>query len=243
MFSSMPWPVYVLLLGILAIPVAIVVAGQLKVERLKARAGLEELSRMALPEFLKYLTNLFAGLGYHVDRPPAQSGYGIDLILTDGTGRRTAVQASRYDERVAAEAIRELSEGAGYHRCQDALLVSLKGFAGPAVTMAEETGAMLWDLADLADAMDKVRSRPSFGAVGAERRVAPAAGRQLPAERPAPVSPELPADPPPPEEAGPKGPPCPICRKPMEPRVAAGREIWLCSRFPRCNGAKLKDEV
>lgn len=240
MFSSVPWPVYVLLLGLIAIPLALVVAGQVKVERLKDRAGLSDLSRMALPEFLKYLTNLFAGLGYQVDRPPAQSAYGADLILTGGTGRRTAVQARHFSERITPEAVRELSEGAGYHRCQDTLLISVRGFAGPAVTMAEETGAMLWDLNDLADAMDKVRSRPSFGALGADRSGGGRQGER--AERAAPSRQAPVVDLPPPDVRGPSGPPCPICRTPMEPRVAAGREIWLCSQFPRCTGARLKDD-
>jgi hypothetical protein len=36
------------------------------------------------------------------------------------------------------------------------------------------------------------------------------------------------------------GPACPKCGAPMTARRANDQAIWLCSRFPQCNGSKLK---
>lgn len=37
------------------------------------------------------------------------------------------------------------------------------------------------------------------------------------------------------------GPACPECGSPMVARMAGGRPIWLCSRFPGCKGARTKN--
>jgi hypothetical protein len=234
MFDAVPWPVYLLFLAAVLLPLGFKLRQQLKADRNLQRAGLAHIHRMAWPEFVRYLETLFSGLGYQVERAAGKTDYGVDLILKDGTGRRTAVNARHFKERVDKPALPEVAEGAAFYDCQDTLLITVVGYTNGAINMAEETGALLWDTEDLADAMEKVRTRPSFQASKPART---AAGREtaaavVPPPAPAPAVPEAPA--------GPKGPPCPICGKPMEPKLAAGREIWLCSRFPRCNGAQLK---
>jgi hypothetical protein len=260
--SSLPWFVWAVLGLIIVIPVTIGIAVMAGNERRVGRAGLKHVRQMSLPDFIQYLTTLYDGLGYHVERPGKGSGdYGVDLILTDGTGRRTAVSARHFQARVGRDEIRALHEGAEYHRCKDALVVTTVGFASAAVAMAEETGAILWDTGDLADAMDKVRARPSFGSGRGglvPTDAAPAAqGTALPsrlgagrpaAQAPQPRSPQpaLPPQAPTPIAAEPgeaNGPPCPVCGTPMMAREAAGRGIWLCSRFPRCNGAQMRGEA
>ncbi|HWI64870.1 MAG TPA: restriction endonuclease [Symbiobacteriaceae bacterium] len=242
MLAAIPWYVYLLFLGAVGLPMAYMWAGALREERTLARAGLSHVRRMAWPEFLRYLEALFAGLGYQVERTPSRNDYGADLLLKDGTGRRTAVNARHFKERVGPEALQEVAEGAQYHDCEDTLVVSAVGFTNKAIDASEENGTILWDAGDLADAAEKVRIRPSFQPREAHRpgAVPPAAGSHIAASLQAAATREIPLPPADPQ-AAPQGPPCPVCGKPMEPKVAAGREIWLCSRFPRCNGAELRE--
>jgi hypothetical protein len=267
MFSSLPWFIWAIILLVILIPAAIAIAVLTADRRKLARAGLQDVRQMAPAEFVRYLTTLFSGLGYRVEQPGDGGEYGVDLVLTDGTGRRTAVCARHYLTRVDRDEIRAGQDGAEYQRCSDALVVTTAGFTGGAVTMGEETGAILWDAGDLADAMDKVRNRPSFGAGDGARTLAesPAAGsmtddtppsraaaRRAPgsegpaypaqALRPAGTVPDQTPTPIAAQPEGPKGPPCPVCGTAMLPREAAGRAIWLCSRFPRCSGAAIRGD-
>jgi len=230
MFAAIPWYVFVLFLAGVGLPLAYMWVHATRAERLLSRAGLLHVRKMAWPEFLRYLEALYSGLGYQVERPPSREDYGADLILRDGTGRRTAVNARHFKEKVTPEALQEVADGAEYYGCQDTLVVGALGFVNKTIDGSEETGTILWDMDDLADAMDKVRSRPASFKPREQSLQAPvAAARELP--RPVQEEPQ-----------GPHGPACPICRKPMEAKVAAGRDIWLCSRFPRCNGARMRGE-
>lgn len=234
--SSMLWVIGGILLAAVAVPLIVLVTQQLKRERLLTRAGLSEHSKMNLPDFLRYLETLFGGLGYRVEKLPSRDDGGLDLVLVDGTGRRTAVLARRWKERIDRSALQRVAEGAAYHQCEDTLVLSIAGYQNNAIAMAEETGAFLWGAEDLADAMEKVRTRPSFQP--AERARTSAAIQSNSAGQPkqaaALQTPTV-------DQVTPQTPLCPHCRSAMAPRVAAGREIWLCSRFPRCNGARMKE--
>jgi len=244
MLAAIPWPVYVLVLGAIGLPVVYLWVHAVREERLMRRAGLSHGRQMDLPAFIRYLESLFAGLGYHVKRTAQRDQYGADLLLKDGTGRQTAVNARHFKERISPDVLSEVASGAEYHDCEETLVVSTIGFANQTIDAAEETGTILWDMSDLADAMEKVRTRPQPRLAWDED---PAPLQPAPAAAPhslfAPVAAtRQPAVlPPEPEADAPSGPPCPICRQPMEAKVAAGRDIWLCSRFPRCNGATLRE--
>lgn len=262
MLAAIPWPIFVLMAGAIGLPVVYLWVQAVREERLLRRAGLNHARQMPLPDFIRYLETLFTGLGYHVRRTPQRDDYGADLLLKDGTGRQTAINARHFKERIAPEVLREVASGAEHHECEETLVVSIIGFANMTIDDAEETGTILWDASDLADAMEKVRTRPQprlswdeSPAPGDPRGGTPEGpnpfARAPLAPGPAAQSPFSPAPvaaarqpvplPPAPEPQAPSGPPCPICKQPMEAKIAAGREIWLCSRFPRCNGAALRE--
>ena len=235
--TNMIWIIGGILLAAIALPLTLLVIQQMKRDRLLTRAGLQEHGKMSLPAFLRYLETLFSGLGYRVEKLPARDDGGLDLVLVDGTGRRTAVLARRWKERIDRDAIQRVADGAAYHQCEDTLILTVAGYQNSAIAMAEEIGAFLWGAEDLADAMEKVRTRPSFQP-GERGRSSAAAQNSVPAAQQKVFAPlQTPTV----DHVSPQTPLCPICRSAMAPRVAAGREIWLCSRFPRCNGARMKD--
>jgi hypothetical protein len=234
LFSLIPWWLYVVLgLVLIGIPVLVLVLRHTGTGRNLTRAGLTDLGNMALADFLRYLTGVFGSLGYQVERVNTRQGdYGVDLVVVDGSGRRTAVNARHFKEPVDTPAIRQLAEGAAYHRCKDTLVVTTAKYSNGAIAAAEETGTMLWDLGDLADAAERMQDKPSFSATRGE--VAASAASAFGGPQSAPQSQS--------EEDGPTGPPCPQCNSPTNARLAVGKEIWLCSRFPRCNGGMIREK-
>ena len=237
MLSLIPWWVYLLVgLGFVGVLATILLTRRSGSGKHLARAGLTDVGSMELPDFLRYLTTIFNGLGYTVERIPAKGGDPVaDLVLVDGTGRRTVVCARHFKTTVDAPVVKQLAENAAQYRSKDALVVTTAKFSNKAIAAAEELGAILWDPADLADAMEKVQASPGFGQ-GRSEAAAAAAGAPAGLATAAAQPEAQPAD------NGPKGPPCPYCGSPSVARMAVGKEIWLCSRFPRCNGAVLREK-
>jgi|GEM_PF-2178473 len=259
MLSSIPWQVYAVILFALSLPLLAKFAEQLRRQRRLERAGLHDLHRMGGEQFDRYLERLFRGLGYQVQRPP---GRGADLVLVSGTGGRTAVLSRHWQEAVDAPVVAKAVEGAEALGCQEVLVVTTVRFRNQAIGAAEKQQVLLWDLADLAGAMVKIGQRQ-----GVRGTVLPDVGQEPPGGPALPVGPVVSpgarvAPPVPARPVVPQGsavaqlrsnpepglaasridasPPCPRCGAPTLARQAAGRSIWLCSRFPKCNGARLR---
>lgn len=249
---SFSFPVQVLLFFAVALGLGIavrVVAAETTRRRF-ARAGLAEVNRMHWREFEKYLQHLFATLGYHAELTPPSGDNGVDVILTDGNGVRTAVQAKRWRKGnlVGSPEVQRTVGGAQYYHCQRVLVVTTSGYTQEAKAFARQTGTELWGPDELADAIEQARSRQGQAPVAACSTAArhavprPAAAGPGPM-RSAPVAQPRPA--PAPQSAPVKapataGPACPKCGAPMTARRVNDQAIWLCSRFPQCNGSKLK---
>ncbi len=199
-------------------------------EELMRRAGLSYIGQIPNFDVDAYLQDLFRNLGYRVEEVPKREELAADLVLTDGTGRRVAVLARHFEERVTEEAIQNLVIDAVELQCQERLVVSIDGFTGGARRLAAQTGTHLWDLKRLAEAMERAT----------QAAIAAAVDRTGGLHGPAPHQPAQAAVEPSP--FAPRGPACPICGSPMRPRLALGREIWLCTRFPRCNGARSRED-
>lgn len=196
----------------------------------EAQAKLDRVRNMSGEEFERYLAWLFHQMGYQVQMTPRQGDFGADLILTDRSGRRTAVQAKCWNDKqmVGVPDLHEVFGGAAVYDCQDRLFVTTARYTAAARWMAQKTGTHLWDLDDIARAMAQVGTgRPPAAAVS---RVEPLQRRPAPQPTRVPV-PQLP----------PSGPSCPDCGSAMTKRSVAGQLVWVCSRFPHCRGARTED--
>jgi restriction system protein len=222
--------------GLAALPVLIWVVRRIREEGLQARAGLTNLGAMTAREFDAYVERLFRSLGYKVEPASGRESLGVDWILTDARGYRTALQTRRWRSDVGPEAIQQVTGGTVYHRCDEMLILTTATFTPEARRLARQTGTKLWDLEDLAKAASQIRAaeerlstaslhtRPaeSERAVGrpplhaAERaREMVAAAQQAPATN------------------------CPRCGKEMVRRAVNGQPVLVCRDFPQCNGARL----
>lgn len=200
-----------------------------------AMLGLDRIQKMSGEEFEDFLAKLFQRMGYRVEQTRKQGDFGADLILTDRrTGRRTAVQAKCWNDKqtIGVPDLHEVFGGAAFYDCQDRLFVSTCRYTEPARVMAQKTGTRLWDLDDLAKAIEHVAAGKAPGTVTGPTRPLPP--QPTPVAQPA----KLPI-----RSSAPSGPPCPVCGSAMNQRSIAGQQAWLCSRFPKCNGAKTMDQV
>ena len=140
------WPVWLL--------VAAVVLGKLVFaiyrHRRLARSGIADVDRMDGRTFEPFLATVFRRLEYSVEITRRQGDYGADLVVVRNA-TRTAVQAKRWSKPVGVKAIQEVVAARGYYRCDDALVVTNRGFTRPARQLARANKVQLWDRQALAE--------------------------------------------------------------------------------------------
>lgn len=210
--------------------------GRLLAERRYDRAGLAEVDHMDWRDFEHYLAHLFSALGCQAEVTQASGDFGVDVIVTEPGGRRIAVQAKKWKmgNNVGAPEVEQTIGGAVYYKCQAVIVVTTSGYTNAAREIARGTGTQLWGRKELGELIERARTRGSLP----QAHVAAAA--QMPAPRslgaaPGPVQPQPPGITVKPST----GPQCPRCGGAMVQRIAAGRRVWLCARFPACNGGQV----
>jgi len=69
----------------------------------------DELYRLTPSQFEEYVAQrLFARQGYTVENTPDVRDGGVDILVTDGRGRRAVVQCKRYQSTVGESVVRDL---------------------------------------------------------------------------------------------------------------------------------------
>jgi restriction system protein len=221
--------------GLAALPVLIWVVRRIREEGLQARAGLTNLGAMTAREFDAYVERLFRSLGYQVEPASGRESLGVDWILTNARGYRTALQTRRWRSDVGPEAVQQITGGAVYHRCDEMLIVTTATFTPEARRLARQMGTKLWDLEDLAKAASEIRAAERLSAASVlARPTEPEREAGRPPVHAAERSREMVA-------AAQQAPAtnCPRCGKEMVRRAVNGQPVLVCRDFPRCNGARL----
>jgi restriction system protein len=161
--------------------------------------------------FEQRLAILFRGLGYRAERVGATRGdFGGDLIVSKD-GKRTIVQAKRWNKNVGLKAVQEAVAARGFYKTDAAMVVTNRGFTVQAHKLAEENGVTLWGREALVSAL--LNSAPKSSKVADTEALTP--GRSL---RSATASEEAPA---------PGQMFCARCGKPVSARV---RDYCLAHR-------------
>jgi restriction system protein len=188
-----------------------------------ARAGMLEIDQMSGDEFERRLAVLFRTLGYSVTHTGKIGDWGADLVISKG-GKRTVVQAKRYNKNVGVPAVQQAVTAKAKYDCTDAMVVTNSRFTAPARELARANAVELWDREQLIARL--LQARPV-----AEQSPAPPAPVQVAAPAIAnvvvPVSNQPPA--------------CPRCGAPMVLRTArrganTGEQFYGCSTYPQCRG-------
>lgn len=220
-------------LGVLAIPLLVWVIGRIQEEQWKERAGLGGLGAMTEAQFESWVESLFTGLGYKLEPARGRESLGVDWILIDSYGYRTAVQIRRWRQDVGPEAIEQIVGGAVFHRCDDRLVITTASFTNEAKRLGRQTETRLWGIRELAGAMEQVRKGATVEL--SQRSPAPA-----PAAEAAPAPPIRSAETVAAASMPEPMPTCPRCGKVMVKRSVNGRPVMVCANFPRCTGARVE---
>jgi restriction system protein len=134
------WWMWALFLGAWLVKVAIDVHAQ----RRLSRSGIDQIDAMDGRTFEEYLATLFRRLGYQTSVTQYRGDYGADLVI-ERDGRRTAVQAKRSTKPVGVKAVQEVVTSMNIYGCNQALVVTNRGFTDQARTLARANGVKLWD--------------------------------------------------------------------------------------------------
>jgi len=111
-----------------------------------AQSGIYDIDKLSGEEFEERLQILFENLGYRVTRTGGRPGgdYGVDLVI-ERDGKRTAIQAKCYRNKVGEDAIREANTGKNYYHCHEARVVTNSYFTPMAWRLARANYVWLYD--------------------------------------------------------------------------------------------------
>lgn len=123
--------------------------------KLKLRdSGIYRIDRMTGTEFEEYLTVFFENLGYKVEEIGGKGDKGADRLLTDSkSGKRICVQAKCWAKNVTFEAVQQVFTARTLYNCQEAWIITNRGFTKQVRQTADKLGIELWDRERLIDNM------------------------------------------------------------------------------------------
>lgn len=93
--------------------------------------------------FERYLTIQFRHLGYRVTLTSYSHDYGADLVL-HRWGKKTVVQAKRYERNVGIAAVQEVVGSIAYYKADRAMVVTNSNFTKSARDLAHRNEVELW---------------------------------------------------------------------------------------------------
>lgn len=115
------------------------------------KSGGKSADEMTGVEFERYSAELLSANGVQIaEETPATGDFGADfIILLDG--ERTVLQCKRFSRPVGVKAVQEAIAAMPYYKCTGAAVITNSTFTRQARELAEESGVILWDRADIED--------------------------------------------------------------------------------------------
>jgi restriction system protein len=107
-------------------------------------SGIYDIDKMTGSEFENRLMVLYKNLGYSVEHIGRTGDFGVDLIVSR-YGKRTAIQAKRYQGNVGEDAVQQVHTGKDFYHCDEAIIVTNSFFTPMARKVADATHIKLWN--------------------------------------------------------------------------------------------------
>jgi HJR/Mrr/RecB family endonuclease/uncharacterized protein (DUF697 family) len=127
-----------------------ILAGYTQLEVPEIGYLIDRVDRMTGEEFEEFLACCFRNLGYAVEMTPKTGDFGADLILSKA-GKKTVIQAKRYQGKVGNSAVQEVVSAVKYYEAQDAIAITNSKFTSNAQKLAQANGVQLWGREQLID--------------------------------------------------------------------------------------------
>ena len=127
-----------------------ILAGYTQLEVPEIGYLIDRVDRMTGEEFEEFLACCFRNLGYTVEMTPKTGDFGADLILYKA-GKKTVIQAKRYQGKVGNSAVQEVVSAVKYYGAKDAIVITNSNFTSNAHKLAEANGVQLWGREQLID--------------------------------------------------------------------------------------------
>jgi restriction system protein len=125
----------------------------IKKQRLRL-SGIYRIDKMSGSEFENYLTVFFEDLNYRVEDVGGKGDKGADKILIEpGSGKRICVQAKCWDKNITFEAIQQVFTAKSIWKCDEAWIITNRGFTKQVRKTADQLQIDLWDRERLIDNM------------------------------------------------------------------------------------------
>ena len=104
---------------------------------------MKRIDKLSGRAFERYLTVQFRHLGYRVKLTSYSHDYGADLVLRKW-GKKTVVQAKRYERNVGIAAVQEVVGSIAYYKADNAMVVTNSNFTKSARNLAHRNEVELW---------------------------------------------------------------------------------------------------
>lgn len=104
---------------------------------------MKRIDKLSGRAFERYLTIQFRHLGYRVKLTSYSHDYGADLVLRKW-GKKTVVQAKRYERNVGIAAVQEVVGSIAYYKADNAMVVTNSNFTKSARNLAHRNEVELW---------------------------------------------------------------------------------------------------
>ena len=105
---------------------------------------ISDLDVMGGIEFENFLLHLFEKMGYQCEITKGSGDQGADLLIKR-MGKKTVVQAKRYNGKVSNSAIQESTAAVKYYNADNAMVVTTNYFTKDAASLADSNNVKLID--------------------------------------------------------------------------------------------------
>lgn len=113
------------------------------------KSGRENADEMTGVEFEQYAARLLLENGIEILEETRTTGdFGADFVVMLN-GERTVLQCKRYARPIGVKAVQEVLAAMPYYKCSKAAVITNSTFTRQARELAEESGVILWDGADV----------------------------------------------------------------------------------------------
>ena len=83
--------------------------------------------------------------GYDAVKTQDQADFGVDIIIKNEDGSKTAIQCKKQETPAGIEAVQEVYAGGRFYDCTKFAVICEQGFSNPAILMARKLGVYLCD--------------------------------------------------------------------------------------------------